>query len=368
MPPPLQVPRVNSRTIKSPQEVNEELRLFAEGMGWQFDEKAQRIQGDIENVHFDLTWSKIGISKGLHYKRQFVAQLPSPYEFKITHNTSFSGPVYSLNEFSFLIPYGKSKTGDRAYDCVFTTRFKGKSFDIPEILRHQHLLVPANVYFANNRFELTHVDIIDPDLYDVQNLLNLARGWIMTIRGEKSVNNEAFIIDRIKPSYNKCLIDKWGSLFFWIYFFGSFLPVFLIHTEETKIAWSMSWNLLAPISLSCSSIWLIWRWYNKRSYEVVVTEATIAAFIIFTIWLTSGPWIITWNAMVGQQEEVEAVGPVVEKIIPSRGKSRLIVFYDINEQRSVKVRINPVEYEKLYLGDTVAFRFIKGSLGIYYNK
>lgn len=362
--------RINSRTIKLPQEVNEELRLFAEGNGWQFDEKAQRIQGYIENICFELRWSQIGISKGVHNKRQFIAQIQSPYELKVTRNLTFSGHELSLSDFCFLIPYGKTRTGDRTYDCVFTTRFKGVGFDIPEMLRHQHLLMPANVHLANGKIELSHIDIIDPDLYDVQQLLNLARVWIMTIRGERIENNETLIVNDIKLSYGKCLLYNWGSLFLWIYLFVSFLPVFFIHAEETNIAWSMSWTFLAPVSLGCTAIWIIWRWYNNHSFKGVLTDATISAFVIFTIWITSGPWIITWNTMVGPQEEIEVVGPVVEKIVPSgrTTKSRLIVFYDVKEQRNVKVRINPGEYEKLRLGDTVGFRFIKGSLGIYYNK
>lgn len=220
--------RINSRTIKPPQEVNEELRLFAEGNGWQFDEKAQRIQGDIENIRFELRWSQIGISKGVHNKRQFIAQIQSPYALKVTRNLTFSAYVLSLSDFSFLIPYGKTKTGDRTYDCVFTTRFKGVGFDIPEILRHQHTVMPANVHLANGKLELTHIDIIDPDLYDVQQLFNLARAWIMAIRGERFENNEDLIVNDIKLSYGKCLLYKWGSLLLYV----SFLLGFFIYYNK----------------------------------------------------------------------------------------------------------------------------------------
>lgn len=349
---------------KQSRAIHAEWQDFARERGWRYTEGAHKwyaempfsIEGQMGDLPFALVWYQEGVGKNTRYKTQFAADIASAYTLNIT-------PVSSI--FSALFTRHKVKTGDSLYDCHFILRQEGDPLYLSLTLRNKHLALPTAVHISHEHIQLIHDGHLNQAQVDP--FLDIAKALLDAVRNPAPKIDIATHSEPRRSAF-LCWLLRFGELAFWLILLASLAMLFWFSSEETNLPWSISWDFIWPTAIVLGIAWLVTRWNQRKLQERFIIDTVIGVFALLFIWGLSGAWVLAWNAKVGQQLDVLVVGAVTEKSTSSGkgGTRHYMSLNDIESRREIKLNVDLATYEPLRVGDPVAFKLTKGSLGIYH--
>ncbi|WP_198435493.1 hypothetical protein [Moritella sp. F3] len=165
-------------------------------------------------------------------------------------------------------------------------------------------------------------------------------------------------------------LKKYGDWVFLVYILVGVVPTFMYDTIlNESFIWAFKY-LSFPIGILCFYVYLCKvPEYRRKAGKIkgLLWTSIIAAMLI----LISGGYVMGLNAMVGDQQQVQLTGEVVELDTyesTKGGMSYYVYIQTTHSNEPTKLDVSKKHFESLKVGDYFSESWSKGSFGLMYKR